>query len=120
MASSLALIFHEDGSIEATPELKQRFQLMRGARLELVGQEGAEFRFRAPAAMREIHDWRDLDGILARPKTAISLPDELDSNPMSLRGFLRDADVDPNAYLAAEKTWELAREEWLYGPYTGK
>jgi hypothetical protein len=120
MASGPALIFHEDGSIEATPELKEKLQLAPGARLELVQQEGAEFHFRAPAAMREIHGWRDLEGILARPKTAISLPDELDSNPMLLRGFLRDADVDPNAYRAAEKAWELTREERLYGPYSGK
>jgi hypothetical protein len=65
MASGLALIFHEDGSIEATPELKEKLQLASGSRLELVQQDGAEFRFRAPSEMRVIHGWRDLEGILA-------------------------------------------------------
>jgi hypothetical protein len=86
MASSLALIFHKDGSIEATPELKRKLQLVPGARLELIQQEGAEFRFRAPTAMREIESWRDLEGILA------------------------DSPVDPNRDLDQERIAELKRE----------
>jgi hypothetical protein len=65
MASSPALIFHEEGTIEATPELKETLQRMPGARLELVHQSGAEFRFRMPTPMKEIRSWRDLEGILA-------------------------------------------------------
>jgi len=86
MASSPALIFHEDGSIEATPELKMKLQLAPGSRLELVQQEGAEFRFRVPTAMREIRGWRDLEGILA------------------------DSPVDPNRDLEQERLAELKRD----------
>lgn len=86
MASSLALIFHEDGSIEATPELKKKLQLAPGSRLELIEQEGSEFRFRAPTAMREIHGWRDLEGILA------------------------DSPADPNRDLELERLDELKRD----------
>jgi hypothetical protein len=65
MASTPALIIHEDGSIEATPELKERLHLAPGTRLELVHQSGEEVSFRMPPPMREIKSWRDLRGILA-------------------------------------------------------
>ncbi len=86
MASSLALIFHEDGSIEATPELKQKLQLKPGTRLELVRQSGAEFRFRMPSLMKDITSWRDLEGILA------------------------DSTADPNRDLEQERLAELDRD----------
>jgi hypothetical protein len=86
MASSLALIFHEDGTIEATAELKRKLRLAPGSRLELVEQEGSEFRFRAPGVMREINGWRDLEGILA------------------------DSAVDPNDDLAQERISEVKRD----------
>ncbi len=86
MASSLALIFHEDGSIEATPELKQKLQLKPGTRLELVQQSGAEFRFRMPSLMKDITSWRDLEGILA------------------------DSTADPNRDLEQERLAELDRD----------
>jgi len=86
MASNPALIFHEDGSIEATPELKRKLELVHGTRLELVQQEGTEFRFRVPPEMREIHGWRDLEGILA------------------------DSPADPNRDLDEERLAELKRD----------
>jgi hypothetical protein len=86
MASSLALIFHEDGSIEATPELRQRLRLLPGTRLELVKQSGGELRFRMPVPMKEISGWRDLEGILA------------------------DLPVDPNLELEQERLAELDRD----------
>jgi hypothetical protein len=84
--ASAALIVKDDGSYEATPELKMKLQLAPGSRLELVEQEGTEFRFRAPAAMKEIHGWRDLEGILA------------------------DFPADPNRDLEQERLVELKRD----------
>jgi hypothetical protein len=86
MPSSPALIFHEDGSIEATPELKQKLQLNPGARLELVQQSGTEVRFRMPVSTKEIRSWRDLEGILA------------------------DSPADPNGELEQERLAELERD----------
>jgi hypothetical protein len=86
MASSPALIFHEDGSIEATPELKHKLELVHGTRLELIQQDGTEFRFRVPSPMRDIHSWRDLEGILA------------------------DSPADPNRDLEQERIAELKRD----------
>ena len=66
MASGSALIFHEDGTIEATPELKQKLHLTPGTRLELVGQIGQEVRFLVPSSPpRTIKSWRDMAGFLA-------------------------------------------------------
>ena len=65
MASGSALIFHEDGTIEATPELKEKLHLKPGMRLELVQQAGTEVRFRMPSQKKEIDSWRDLEGFLA-------------------------------------------------------
>jgi hypothetical protein len=84
--ASAALIVRDDGSFEATPELKMKLQLAPGSRLELVQQEGAEFRFLAPTAMREIHGWRDLEGVLA------------------------DSPADPNRGLEEERLAELKRD----------
>jgi hypothetical protein len=84
--ASAALIVKDDGSFEATPELKLKLRLAPGSRLELVQQDGMEFRFRAPAAMREIHGWRDLEGILA------------------------DFPGDPNRELEQERLEELKRD----------
>ena len=66
MASGAALIFHEDGSFEATDELKQQLRLQPGTRLELVEQTGQEVHFRVPTyAPRTIKSWRDMEGFLA-------------------------------------------------------
>jgi hypothetical protein len=85
-ASNAALIVHEDGSFEATSELKATLHLAPGTRLELVGKSGEEIRFRVPKVFREIRSWRDLQGILA------------------------DSDADPNADLEAERLRELESE----------
>ena len=86
MASTAALIFHEDGSIEATPELKQQLQLKPGTRLELVQQTAIEVRFRVPSSMKQIEGWRDLEGILA------------------------NSPADPNSELDQERIRELERD----------
>ena len=65
MPSSPALIFHADGSIEATAELRQKLHLVQETRLELVEQSESEIRFRMPKTNRPIHSWRDLEGVLA-------------------------------------------------------
>ncbi len=66
MAAGPALIVHEDGMIEATPELKQKLHLTPGTRLELVGKIGREVRFRVPSSPRRtIKSWRDMAGFLA-------------------------------------------------------
>jgi len=88
MASTPALIVHEDGSIEATPELKEKLHLAPGTRLELVQQSGREIRFRIPAPMKEIKSWRDLEGILA------------------------DSAADPNRDLEQERLRELERDAY--------
>ena len=81
--ASPALIVRDDGSIEATPELKEKLRLIPGTRLELVEQDGQELRFRAPSYAREIRGWRDLEGVLA------------------------DSDADPNFELEQERLAEL-------------
>ena len=86
MASGPALIFHEDGTIEATPELQQTLHLKPGTRLELVQQSGVELRFRIPPPMKEINGWRDLEGILS------------------------DSPADPNRDLEQERLLELERD----------
>lgn len=86
MASIPALIFHEDGTIEATAELKQKLHLKPGARLELIQQSGVELRFRMPQPMKEITGWRDLEGILA------------------------DSAADPNGELEQERLLELKED----------
>jgi hypothetical protein len=60
-----ALIFKEDGSFEANPELKLALHLKPGARLELVENNGSEFSFRVPKSLKLINSWQDLEGILA-------------------------------------------------------
>jgi len=87
-ASNAALIVHDDGSFEATPELREVLHLAAGTRLELVEQSSEEVRFRIPRWPAEIKSWRDLEGILA------------------------DSDADPNADLELEKQRELASEGW--------
>jgi hypothetical protein len=84
--SSAALIVQEDGSIEATPELKDTLHLTPGTRLELVQRTGDEIRFRVPKVFPEIKTWRDLKGILA------------------------DTPFDPNADLERERLRELERD----------
>jgi hypothetical protein len=81
--SSAALIVHEDGTLEATPELKDTLHLVAGSRLEFVQQTGDEVRFRMPKWPDEIRSWRDLQGILAH------------------------SDADPNAELELERLREL-------------
>jgi len=84
MASSkAALIVHDDGSFEATPELKDALHLAAGTRLELIQRKGQEVSFRVPKSFPEIKSWRDLQGILA------------------------DTDCDPNADLERERLGEL-------------
>ena len=85
-ANSAALIVQDDGSLSATPELKESLDLSPGTRLELVRREGEEVRFRIPTPMKEIKSWRDLEGILA------------------------DSEGDPNAELEAERIAELKRD----------
>ena len=86
MPSSPALIFHEDGSIEATAELKQKVRLTPGMRLELVQQSDSELRFRMPKSSIEINSWRDLECILA------------------------ESAADPNRDLEQERLAELERD----------
>ncbi len=82
-ASSAALIVHDDGSFEATPELKEALHLTPGTRLEFVHRSGSEIHFKLPKVFPEIKSWRDLEGILA------------------------ETDSDPNADLEAERLREL-------------
>jgi uncharacterized protein YlzI (FlbEa/FlbD family) len=84
--ASAALIIKDDGSVEATPELGVALHLKPGTRLELVEQSAGEIHFRVPSYLREIHSWRDLEGILADP------------------------DFDPNLELELEKQRELESE----------
>jgi uncharacterized protein YlzI (FlbEa/FlbD family) len=84
--ASPALIIKEDGSVEATPELGLALYLRQGTRLELVKQSFGEVHFRVPSYLREIHSWRDLEGILV------------------------DSDLDPNLELELEKQRELESE----------
>ena len=53
-ASNAALIVHDDGSFEATPELREALHLAAGTRLELVQQSSEEVRFRIPRWPSEI------------------------------------------------------------------
>ena len=85
-AGNAALIVHDDGSFEATPELKETLHLAPGTRLEFVQRSGEEIRFRVPLEFREIKSWRDLKGILA------------------------DSPCDPNADLERERLQELERD----------
>jgi hypothetical protein len=82
-AGNAALIVHDDGSFEATPELKDTLHLAPGTRLELVQRTADEIRFRVPKVFSEIKSWRDLQGILA------------------------NSDADPNADLEQERLREL-------------
>lgn len=82
-----ALIIKDDGSFEATPELKEALHLKPGTRLELVESTGSDVKFHVPSYMREIKSWHDLEGILA------------------------DSPHDPNAELEAERLKELADSE---------
>lgn len=84
MASTAALIVRDDGSFEATPELRASLHLKPGTRLELVKQSESEVQFRIPRH-RDIKSWRDLEGILT------------------------DSEHDPNAELEAERIRELNR-----------
>jgi hypothetical protein len=84
--SNAALIFHDDGSIEATRELKDALHLMPGSRLEFVQKSGEEIRFRMPKQIKQIESWRDLEGILA------------------------DLPLDPNAELERDRLQELERD----------
>jgi hypothetical protein len=82
-SNNAALIVHDDGSFEATPELKDTLHLAPGTRLEFVEKSGEEIRFRVPKVFPEIKSWRDLQGILA------------------------DTPLDPNADLERERLREL-------------
>ncbi|MGA7155681.1 MAG: hypothetical protein WBY53_02475 [Acidobacteriaceae bacterium] len=84
--SNAALIFHDDGSIEATRELQDALHLIPGSRLELLQRTGEEIRFRMPKQFKEIGGWRDLEGILA------------------------DSPLDPNADLERDRLRELERD----------
>lgn len=84
--SNAALIVHDDGSFEATSELKDTLHLAPGTRLEFVEKSGGEVRFRVPKLFPEIGSWRDLKGILA------------------------DTPFDPNADLERERLRELERD----------
>jgi hypothetical protein len=83
MTSSRALIFNEDGSIEATPELKLQLNVTAGTRLELIQQDGSDLLFRIPPPEVEPQSW------------------------MSLRGILAHSSADPNAELDQERQREL-------------
>lgn len=61
--ASAALIVRDDGSFEATPELKELFHMRPGSRLELIQHNCQEVRFRVPAP--ENHGWQSLEGYLA-------------------------------------------------------
>jgi hypothetical protein len=63
--ASAALIVKDDGSFEATPELREALHMQPGTRLELVEHDDQEIRFRVPGSMRDIAGWRNLEGILA-------------------------------------------------------
>jgi hypothetical protein len=63
--ASAALIVRQDGSIEATPELREALHMKPGTRLELVEHSGVEVRFRVPSPVADVHGWRDLRGTLA-------------------------------------------------------
>ena len=82
-ANNAALIVHEDGSFEATPELQETLHLAAGTRLEFVQRSGSEIKFKVPKVWPEIKSWRDLEGILA------------------------DTDSDPNADLEQDRLREL-------------
>jgi hypothetical protein len=84
--SNAALIFHDDGSIEATRELKDVLHLTPGSRLEFVRKTGEEIRFRMPKPLKEIGGWRDLEGIWA------------------------GSPFDPNAELERDRLRELERD----------
>jgi hypothetical protein len=84
--SNAALIIHDDGSIEATRELKEALHLMPGSRLEFVQKTGDEIRFRMPKQLKQIESWRDLEGILA------------------------DSPLDPNTELERDRLQELERD----------
>ncbi len=60
-----ALIVHDDGTIEATRELKDALHLVPGSRLEFVQKSGEEISFHMHASPKDIGSWRDLEGILA-------------------------------------------------------
>jgi hypothetical protein len=85
-ASNAALIVHDDGSFEATPELRKELHLAPGTRLEFVQRSGEEIRFRVPRAFPEIHSWRDLQGILANT--------EYDPNADLERDRIRELELD--------------------------
>jgi hypothetical protein len=85
-ANNAALIVHEDGRFEATPELKEALHLAVGTRLEFIQRSGAEIKFMVPKVFPEIKSWRDLEGILA------------------------DTDCDPNADLELDRLRELERD----------
>jgi hypothetical protein len=85
-ASNAALIVHDDGSFEATPELKDALHLEAGTRLEFIQRTGREIHFRLPKSFPEIKSWRDLQGILA------------------------NSDADPNADLERERLRELEND----------
>jgi hypothetical protein len=61
--ASAALIVKDDGSIEATPELREALRMKPGTRLELVQHNAYEVHFRVPS--QETRGWRDFDGYLA-------------------------------------------------------
>jgi len=65
MASAAALIVKDDGSIEATPELREALHMKPGTRLELVEHSAQDVHFRVPSPPQEIRSWRDLEGYLA-------------------------------------------------------
>jgi bifunctional DNA-binding transcriptional regulator/antitoxin component of YhaV-PrlF toxin-antitoxin module len=84
--ASAALIVKDDGSFEATPELREVLHMQPGTRLELVEREGDEVRFRVPAGSEDLQGWR------------------------SLRGMLADSPVDLNEERRKERERELAAE----------
>ena len=84
--SNAVLIFHDDGSIEATRELKDALHLIPGSRLELVDQSGPEIHFHIPPPVKDVRSWRDLEGILS------------------------SSTFDPNAELEKDRLRELERD----------
>jgi hypothetical protein len=69
-----ALIVKDDGSIEATPELREALHMKPGTRLELVEHSDQEAHFRVPSPGQGIRNWRDLGGLLA--DSAVDLSEE--------------------------------------------
>ncbi len=121
MATHTYAVVSEDGNISLPVKLRKKMKLHAGTRLEVVSDNAEHLVLQAekqrPSQTEMEAALTSMRGFLASPKVEIHLPKDLEQNPMALQGFLKDIDCDPNAMLAAERAWELARDEWQYGPY---